>query len=145
LVALLDVNVLIALFDPMHTHHEIAHGWFGNHRTAGWATCPLTETAVVRILSNPAYPGQGTTVSDAIARLQTFRASGHHTFWPDDLSLCDPERFDTTKAQGHRQITDAYLLALAVHHGGCLTTFDTRIPVSWVRGARGENLQLLGA
>lgn len=144
LVSLLDVNVLVALFDPVHAHHDIAHAWFGSHRAQGWATCPLTENALVRILSNPAYPGRGTTVADASDRLRAFRESGHHGFWPDTVSLCDPDVFDPTHAQGHRQITDAYLLALAVHHDGRLVTFDNSIPVSWVVGATAGHLVVLG-
>jgi predicted nucleic acid-binding protein len=68
-VTLLDVNVLVALFDPVHVHHEAAHKWFGQNRKSGWATCPLTENGMVRVLSNPAYPGRRTTVHDAIRRL----------------------------------------------------------------------------
>src|SRR5208283_2090850 len=71
MVALLDVNVLIALFDPAHVHHEAAHRWFGVNRKYRWATCPLTKNAFVRVLSNPAYPGQATTIEDALVRLRT--------------------------------------------------------------------------
>ncbi len=78
MIALLDVNVLVALFDPMHANHEAAHEWFADNRQLGWATCPLTENGVVRILSNPGYPGRMTTISDAITRLGSFRESGHH-------------------------------------------------------------------
>ncbi len=144
MLSLLDVNVLVALFDPLHAHHETAHTWFGFHREQGWATCPLTENALVRILSNPAYPGRGTTVSDAVNRLRTFLESGHHHFLPDAVSLCDSRLFNTGNAQGHRQITDAYLLALAVRNGGRLVTFDTSIPTTWVVAASAKNLIVLG-
>jgi predicted nucleic acid-binding protein len=78
-IALLDVNVLVALFDPSHVHHEAAHAWFGLNRKARWATCALTENAFVRILSNPAYPGHRTTVEDGVARLRSF-CSDRSTF-----------------------------------------------------------------
>jgi len=87
MVALLDVNVLIALFDPSHVHHEAAHRWFGKNRRSGWATCPLTENAFARVLSNPAYPGSRTTVQDAAARLGTFCSDRQHVFWNDSVSI----------------------------------------------------------
>ncbi|HKZ30738.1 MAG TPA: TA system VapC family ribonuclease toxin, partial [Vicinamibacteria bacterium] len=110
--ALLDVNLLIALFDPDHVHHEAAHAWFGTHRSSGWATCPLTENGVVRILSNPAYSPSAERPAEVARRLASFRNSGDHVFWPDDVSLCDSRVFDLSV--GHRHLTDVYLLALAV-------------------------------
>jgi toxin-antitoxin system PIN domain toxin len=141
--ALLDVNLLVALFDPDHVHHEPAHEWFGAHRSAGWATCPLTENGLVRILSNPAYSQSAGRPADIAHRLASFRESGEHVFWPDDASLCDAELFSLTV--GHRQLTDAYLLALAVRHGGRLATFDRSIPARAVRGARAEHLAVIEA
>ena len=143
--ALLDVNVLVALFDGAHTHHEVAHEWFAGQREHGWATCPLTENGVVRILSNPAYPGRGTTLRDSLARLGAFRSSGHHSFWPDEVSLCEDGLYDPTHIAGNRQLTDVYLLGLAVHRGGSLATFDSRMRRESVRGARAEHLALIGA
>ena len=143
-IALLDVNVLVALFDGAHTHHELAHEWFATHRELGWATCPLTENGLVRVLSNPAYPGRRTTLGDAIARLVAFRGSGHHNFWPDAISLCDAERFDSTHIAGHRQLTDVYLLGLAVSREGRLATFDGRIHSSSVQVAGPDHLVLIG-
>lgn len=141
--ALLDVNLLIALFDPDHIHHEPAHRWLGAHRAGGWATCPLTENGVVRILSNPAYSTAAERPVRVVERLEAFRSSGEHEFWPDDLSLCDPAVFDLTV--GHRQLTDVYLLALARAHGGRLVTFDRSIPVKAVRGARPDLLVVVDA
>src|SRR4051812_38398888 len=86
--ALLDVNFLVALFDPMHVHHEAAHEWFGRNRGEGWVTCPLTENGFVRVVSNPRYPGRGTSTRDAIARLTEIRQSPDHVFWPDSVSVC---------------------------------------------------------
>ncbi len=144
MVALLDVNVLVALFDPMHAYHEAAHEWLADNRRRGWATCPLTENGLARILSNPRYPGRMTTVGDAVARLASFRQSGHHTFWPDSVSICD-EAVQPAHVQGYRQLTDVYLLALAVMNSGRLATFDRGIPLSSVQGAGEDHLALLGA
>ena len=144
MIALLDVNVLVALFDPAHVQHEAAHRWFGRNRDAGWATCPLTENGCARILSNPAYPGSWTTLEDAAARLARFRASGDHTFWEDSVSLADAERFDWHASAGWRQLADVYLLALARARGGCLATFDRGIPRASVRGAARDDLVVIG-
>lgn len=145
MVALLDVNVLIALFDPAHIHHEAAHAWFGSHREAGWATCPLTESGMVRILANPSYPGTGTTLEDAADRLAKFCAAGHHHFWSDTLSWRERTRFRFTRIRGHRQLTDVYLLALAVVTDGKLATFDDKIPLQAVNGAKREHLAVIPA
>ena len=124
---LLDVNVLVALFDPEHVHHEAAHRWFAGVRSAGWATCPLTENGLVRVVSNPAYPGRRTTVANAVSRLRRFTESGDHVHWPDDVSLLRTDELDGSELTGHREITDAYLLALAVRHDGSLATFDRSV------------------
>lgn len=140
---LLDVNVLVALFDPEHVHHEAAHAWFSSARASGWATCPLTENGLVRVLSNPAYPGRRTTVADAVDRLLRFTGSGHHAFWADDISLLDPDRVDAKHLTGHREVTDAYLLALAVHHDGALATFDRSLRTDAVTHASAKRLLVL--
>jgi hypothetical protein len=141
--ALLDVNFLIALFDPDHVHHEASHGWFAAHRLEGWATCPLTENGVVRILSNPAYSPTAEPPSRIVERLQSFRSSGDHVFWPDDVSLCDSGVFNLVV--GHRLLTDVYLLALSRAHDGRLVTFDRSIPVKAVPGARPRHLVVVAA
>jgi toxin-antitoxin system PIN domain toxin len=140
---LLDVNFLIALFDPDHVHHEAAHAWFSVHRDAGWASCPLTENGIVRILSNPAYSPTAERPVEIARRLASFRDSGNHSFWPDDVSICDTKTFNL--GTGHRQLTDVYLLALAVRHGGRLATFDRSISAKEVRGARPEHLVVVDA
>ncbi len=141
--ALLDVNVLVALFDAVHIHHEAAHTWFALNRRNGWATCPITENGFVRVISNPAYPGRRTTVDDAIERLQRFRESSEHRFWADAVSVCE-DIVRPRYIQGYRQLTDIYLLALAVTNGGCLATFDQRIPLLSVDGAEAENMAFVG-
>lgn len=142
---LLDVNVLVALFDPDHVHHEAAHEWFSHHRGGGWATCPITENALVRILSNPAYSRAEHRADDIRRRLEIFLASGHHAFWPDDISIADPRAFHLARLAGHRQVTDAYLVGLALHHGGRLATFDRAIPIGVVKGASEAQLSVIPA
>ena len=143
--ALLDVNVLVALFDPMHIHHEAAHEWFGRNRSQGWATCPLTENGFIRVVSNPHYPGQGTSLRDASARLAEIRQSTDHFFWQDSVSLCDGDIFQPTYIQGHRQLTDVYLLGLAFANRGRLVTFDRSVPLKAVAGAEPRHLEIIGA
>lgn len=140
---LLDVNVLVALFDPTHLHHEVAHRWFGSVREAGWASCPVTENGFLRVLSNPAYPGRRTTVADAADRLRTFQASGGHEFWGDDVSLLDTSVAAVRHLAGHGEITEAYLLALAVHRGGTLATFDRNVRLAAVPGARTDHVAVV--
>jgi toxin-antitoxin system PIN domain toxin len=142
-VALLDVNVLVALFDPDHVHHEVAHDWFADRGRAGWATCPMTEAGFLRVLSNPAYRGTVPSVADLAARLRRFCRSGRHVFWGDELSLIDEAVVDLPRAGGHRQLTDLYLLALAHAKGGCLATFDRTIPLRAVKGATADSLEVI--
>jgi toxin-antitoxin system PIN domain toxin len=143
-VALLDVNVLVALFDPDHVHHELAHDWFADHRHHGWATCPITENGLVRVLSNPGYGGAVMRPAAVTGALAQFRASGDHEFWPASLSLTDESRFDLSVVSGHGQLTDVYLLALATTTSGCLATFDRTVPVKAVLGATAAQLQIIG-
>lgn len=142
-VALFDVNVLVALFDPDHVHHEAAHAWFARSRSAGWATCPLTENGVVRVLSNPAYRAEPERPGALLARLRSFCGSGGHVFWPDDVSLRSARTLRAGAALSHATLTDIYLLALAVAHDGRLATFDRRIPVSAVSGGEKEHLEVI--
>ena len=133
--ALLDVNVLIALFDPEHVHHELAHDWFSDNRRDGWATCPVTENGFLRVLSSPAYRSALYRLPDLMVRLRTFCGDPHHRFWPDTVSVLDASLFDPGLIGGHRQLTDIYLLGLARKKDGCLVTFDRTIPVKAVVGA----------
>jgi uncharacterized protein len=144
-VALLDVNVLIALFDPAHVHHEAAHMWFEVNRKYRWATCPLTENAFVRVMSNPSYPGQTTTIEDAASRLRTFCSEREHMFWPSSVSIRERGRFRWNHVQGHRQLTDVYLLALAISNQGRLATFDSTISLDAIEAAKKQNLELISA
>ncbi len=140
--ALFDVNALIALFDPAHVQHESAHAWWKENAAAGRASCPLTENGFVRILSQPKYPN-AVSAQDAIRRLSESIDRTDHAFWPDDVTLRDESLFRRENLVGHRQITDVYLLALAVRNSGRVVTFDCGIPISVVEGATEENLALL--
>jgi len=140
--ALLDVNVLIALLDAAHVSHTRARQWFSARAGEGWASCPITQNGCVRVMSNPAYRNM-VPASLVIDRLRGACASPLHVFWPDDVSVIDPARIDESRLHGPRQLTDAYLLALAVAHGGRLVTFDAAVPRSAVHGASQENLLVL--
>jgi toxin-antitoxin system PIN domain toxin len=144
-VALLDVNVLVALFDPDHVHHEPAHRWFGEQGRLGWATCPLTENGLLRVLAHPAYSPAAAQPALLLERLRLFCGSGGHAFWPDDVSLRDGKLFPVGAPPSHRQATDVYLLGLAVKRKGRLATFDRTIPLAKVRGAEAKHLTLIPA
>lgn len=143
MIALLDVNVLVALFDPDHVHHVVAHDWLAENGESGWASCPITENGALRVLANPTLELQ-VSLGDLARLLQRFCERSRHQFWPDDVSLLDSSAVDVGHIRGFKQLTDAYLLALAVKHGGRLVTFDDRIPLAAVNGARQEHLQVLG-
>ena len=120
---LLDTNVLIALAWPNHIHHHEAQMWFAKRRSAGFRTCPLTQTGFVRISSNSQFTSPAVTPGEAVTLLDRVIRLPGHDFWPDDLPLgAALERIPALT--GHRQITDAYLLALADRHGGVLATLD---------------------
>jgi uncharacterized protein len=133
---LLDVNVLIALIDPLHTQHDAAHHWFAEGGHMGWASCPMTQNAVPRIVGHPRYPNSPGAPGPVIGALTVFCRLPGHVFWPDDLSLLDAGSFDHGRLLDTGQITDSYLLALAVAHGGRLATFDRRLVADAVRGGR---------
>ncbi len=137
--SLLDVNVLIALLDADHASHAHAREWFNRSARGGWASCPLTQNGCVRIMSHPRYPSP-VSVRDGIERLREATASSHHAFWPDDVTLLDERVADAARIHGPRQLTDLYLLALAVRHAGRLVTFDRAIAVSAIRGAGDKHL-----
>ena len=142
--ALLDVNVLVALHDPAHPNHEDAHRWFGRNRKRGWATCPITVNGCVRVLSNPAYPTLTATPAEVSSHLRALCADSGHEFWSDSVSLLDESLFRPQAITGHQQITDIFLLGLAVRNGGRLATFDRSIPIKAVVGAAAAHLELIG-
>jgi toxin-antitoxin system PIN domain toxin len=140
--ALLDVNVLIALLDAGHMGHARATTWLADHLDQGWASCPLTQNGCIRIMCQPAYGG-GLSAEAVATRLAEATRGPAHSFWPDDLSLLDDGVVDWGRVQGHRQVTDNYLLALAVRHGGRFVSFDARIDRSAVPGCAAEHLVVL--
>jgi uncharacterized protein len=140
--ALLDASVLIALFDLAHVHHEVAHDWFADNRGRGWATSPLTENALLRIVSNPKYGSNWERTPILATRLRAFCATADHHFWPDTLSLGDSAVFDLRVA-GHQHLTDVYLLGLAKANGGVLATFDRTVPFAAVLGATREMVEVI--
>jgi uncharacterized protein len=132
---LLDINLLLALTDPMHVHHEQAHKWFLNIGISSWATCPLTENGFLRIASHPNYPNRPGDVFTVFTILKQLCAARGHEFWAEDTSIMDILEPDVIIS--HSQITDIYLAGLAVKKGGKLATFDRRIPVNAVKGGAG--------
>ena len=140
--ALLDVNVLIALLDADHSLHARATQWFAGHARAGWASCPITQNGCVRIMSHPGYPN-ALPARAVMERLAEATTSGLHEFWPDDISLLDQDLVDSARIHGPRQLTDLYLVALAVRHGGRFATFDHSISVEAIKGAKTKDMVLL--
>jgi uncharacterized protein len=133
-IYLLDVNVLIALIDPLHFAHERAHHWFSAKGAIGWATSPITENGALRIVGNPSYSNSAGAPHAVVPSLASVRMHPGHRFWGDDVSLLDSELIDTDRLMTSGQVTDTYLLALAVVHGGQLATFDRRLVPDAVRG-----------
>lgn len=143
--SLLDVNVLLALHDPEHTHAEAAHEWWEQNQGQGWASCPLSENGFIRVLSGSTYsPRIRFTPFEATEVFKAFVSFSDHEFWSDSLSLIDNSIFALDLVVGPRQLTDIYLLALSVRNGGRLVTFDRRIPIEAVIGATDENIAILG-
>lgn len=136
---LLDVNMLLALFDAQHIHHPRAFDWWTRNRDHGWASCPLTQNGFVRVISSRGYR-QPVSLADALAMLRGQIDQPDHEFWSDEVSIADPQTFDHDYLLGPKQITDAYLLALAVKHGGRLVTLDESVSLRAVRGAQGQHL-----
>ena len=140
--SLLDVNMLIALLDEDHPEHARVKQWFDDNLNEGWVTCPLTENGCVRILSQPRYPNS-MSVREAAERLRAVKAIAYYDFVPDDISLFDNSIVDIRMLSGHRQLTDIYLLALAVKHDLRFVTLDTRVRLEAVAGASPNNLVII--
>ena len=140
--ALLDVNVLIALLDADHAFHQNVWTWFDRNHGAGWASCPITQNGCVRIMSHAAYPNP-IAVRVVADRLREATQGELHEFWPDDASLLDASLFDLARVHGPRQLTDTYLLALAVRRNGCFVTFDRAVSRQAVLPAAPKHLIVL--
>lgn len=142
---LLDTNLLIALFWPSHERHDLAVKWFTRHRTRGWATCPITQSGFVRIVSNPGFSRDAVQPREAIQVLAANTAAKDHAFWPDEPPVAEAVAFAGIRLMGHQQVTDAYLLGLAIRRGGILATLDQRIEVlTEPRSAERKSLECVG-
>lgn len=133
---LLDINVLIALIDPAHVQHDTAHHWFAAKAQEAWATCPLTENGVLRIMGHSRYPNSPGAPVAIAAILASFRKLPGHAFWPDDISLLDREHVNPARLLDSSYVTDTYLLALARAHKGQLASFDQRLVTDAVMDGR---------
>lgn len=140
--ALLDVDVLLALLDGEHVQHALATAWLDAEIHGGWASCPITQNGFVRIISQPRYASPVPTAAAALA-LARACGDGAHESWACDVSLLDPAVADTSRLLGPKQVTDCYLLALAVAHGGRLVTFDARVALDAVVGATEDHITVL--
>lgn len=140
--ALLDINVLIALLDAQHVHHHVAARWLQDNIDQGWASCPLTQNGVIRIMSQPAYPNP-LAVASVARRLAEAAAAPWHRFWPDSTSLLEDGSVHWPRVLGSRQITDVYLLTLALRNDGRFASFDRRIDPGAVPGAGPQHLVVL--
>jgi toxin-antitoxin system PIN domain toxin len=141
--ALLDVNVLIALLWPAHENHDAAHEWLASRGTRSrWATCPLTQLAFVRIVSNPAFSPDALSPTDASSLLERNVARPAHEFWPDGITLMEAVAPVASRLQEYRQLTDAYLLGLALKHRGVLASFDGGLR-ALAAGDRGTGLEIV--
>ena len=150
MIWLFDVNVLIAIADASHTFHEAIHRWLEACPEKSWASCPITENGMVRVLSQPAYRGPARTPAEAVATLREMKhshrreAKGHwkHFFWADDFSITDDLPVIPERIGGTRQLTDIYLAALAMRRGGRLVTFDATVAWQAIEGGRRELIEV---
>ena len=139
---LLDVNVLIALVDSSHIQHEKAHSWFSEVGRKSFATCPLTENGLVRIIGHPKYPNSPGPPGIVMQSLRAIRAFDGHVFWPDSISIADESFFSQQQLSSHARVTDSYLLALAHANKGRLATMDRRLGTE-VTGSSKPSLEIL--
>ena len=142
---LLDVNVMVALLDPSHIHHEPAHQWWASHAGKPWATCAITENGLVRVLTQPRYPNRIETVGEAVGLLNRWKNAHRatHRWWPIDVSLTDRSLFEHEKLTGPGQVTDACLMGVARRHGGAFVSFDRTLPWQAVVGGSSHLVELL--
>jgi uncharacterized protein len=142
---LLDTNLLIALLWPSHEQHDLALKWFTRHRARGWATCPITQSGFVRIVSNPAFSRDAVQPREAVQVLSANTVAKDHAFWPDEVPVAQAVTFAGVRLIGHQQVTDAYLLGLAIRRGGILATLDQRITaLTEPKSAERKALEMVG-
>jgi toxin-antitoxin system PIN domain toxin len=141
---LLDINLLVSLFDLQHVNHEASHNWYALRGINSWATCPITENGFVRVISNPAYPTVIATPTEAMDNLAEFCSSSGHEFWADDVSLLSTLGAAVqNRIMGHGQVTDFYLAALAHHKSGTLATFDGSLVKSLKSTELEKNIEII--
>ncbi len=133
---LLDVNVLIALIDPAHVQHDEVHAWFGRLGHKSFATCPITENGLLRIVGHPKYPNSPGPPSAVASALAAIRRLPGHAFWADSISLLDGHAADASLLSSHSRVTDSYLLALARANSGKLATLDQKLATEAVANGR---------
>lgn len=121
---LLDVNVLVALVRSKHSHHEQVRRWFASVGGKSWATCPMTQAGFVRVVSNPRFTAQAVNVSEAMQMLSELSGLPGHQFWPIDFDFADAVHPVADRFMGHQQVSDIYLLAVALRNKGKLATLD---------------------
>ena len=121
---LLDVNVLIALTHSAHVHHDLVQGWVQAQAKLAWASCTVTQLGFMRLASQPAIGGAGTSPGAALALLDQLLEHPGHRFWPDGQDIAASPALRSPLIVGHRQVTDAYLLGLAMRQGSALVTLD---------------------
>jgi uncharacterized protein len=132
----LDTNVLLSLLWPPHDFHATAAEWFLAHQDQGWATCTLTELGFLRIVTNPTFTPHPPNLANAISLMLAAKQAGpHHRFWKDDLPAELSIGSFIPRISGHKRLTDAYLLSLAVHHHARFATFDLRVPGVTLEGS----------
>lgn len=142
--SLLDINVLIALLDPEHSLHAKAHRFWKDPNARVWASCPIVENGVVRVLTGAAYPGVSAYSSTRVFELlRVLIDVSDHEFWADDISLLDTSRFHSERILGPKQLTDIYMLGLSASRGGRLVTFDRKITTAALLGASENQLLVL--
>lgn len=140
--ALLDVNVLIALLDASHVHHQLVRAWLSANIRQGWASCPITQIGCIRIMSQPAYPNPHAPAEIA-ERLRLAASDRHHVFWAADTNLLAESRVDWRGVLSARHATDVYLLALAAERRGRFATLDRHVPIGAVPGAEARHLVVI--
>lgn len=144
MITLPDVNVLIAIAWPEHAFHDVAIAWFDGRADSGWATCPITESGFMRISANAKVVSNPVTPREAADLLVELRKVGTHDFWADDVEPSTSELLPRDRLTGHRQVTDAHLLALSRRRGGSIATFDRGLE-TLARGLSAATVELVAS
>ena len=141
MTSLLDVNVLIGLLDANHAHHAAVMGWFSSYEDT-WASCPITQNAYVRIVTQNKYANT-ISIMEAVKKLSAAVATPNHEFISDDISLLEPKHVLHREIQGNKQVTDIHLLALSVSHGAQFVTLDKGVSHVAVQQATEDSIHVI--